>query len=94
MSLMLRATITRIDSKKKGNGAEFKRVYFKPEPGKGTWCKTDLCDTYRNYSRWKPLLTVGNELGGLTLKDPRTVDADCRPFLIRKPPPDVQGQLF
>jgi hypothetical protein len=81
----IRATITKIDSKKKGNGAMFKRIYFEPEnPADGTWLKTDLCDTYRNWNRWRSLLAEGNLIGGLILKDKRTVNADCHPFLIRK----------
>jgi hypothetical protein len=89
----MRGVITRIDHKKHGNGAKFQRVYFKPEQGKGTFWKTDLCPTYRNWPRWAPLLKVGNELAGLTLKDPRTVDADCYPRLIRQPKAPVQEEF-
>jgi hypothetical protein len=94
----MRATITRIDSKKKGNGAEFQRIYFKMDPApklQSLWAKTDLCKGYRNYSRWSHLLKVGNTLDGLEMKTFQTVDADCHPRLVPPPPAaPVQVQLL
>ena len=68
-------------------GQRFKRVFFKvADPSNFAnfqWAKTDLVSSYRNYARWKDLLEVGNIINGISLKDPRTVDADCFPVFIR-----------
>lgn len=85
------ATITDIHPQKRGNGANFVRVTFKLEDH--SWAKTDLCPTFRNFARWKPLLGVGNVLSGIALKrggKNQTVDADCAPRLVRKPPVEVK----
>lgn len=87
----MNGTITRIDARKKGNGAEFKRVYF--EMADGGWAKTDLCPSYRNWNRWKELLDVGNELTNLKLKTNSTVDADSYPKKVWKPKAPEQQQF-
>ena len=75
----MKGTITKIDQPKESRNKDvvFRRVYFKMEDG--SWTKTDLCSSYRNWERWKNLLTVGILLEGLTLKDNVTVDADSFP---------------
>jgi hypothetical protein len=92
----MKGVITRIDKRKWGNGADFIRVSFELEGG--IFSMTDLCPTYRNFSRWEKLLKVGNVLDGLdTIKlSKRTgVDADSRPRLVgtRQPEPK-QAELF
>lgn len=87
----MRGTITAVHNLKWGNGTEFKRVTFKLEDG--TWAKTDLCPSYRNFGNWKAHLKVGTEFSNLNLKDRKTVDADSRPVVVRLPPPE-QATLF
>lgn len=87
----MRVTITRIDNLKHGNGADFKRIYFKTEAG--DWAKADLVPTYRNYAKWKPFLEEGIVLDNIEMKDGKTVDADSRPTLVRRPPPPPAKQL-
>lgn len=82
--------ITKIDPPKKGSDKKtFIRVYFdvRQEGGGITWARTDLCPTFRNYSRWKPLLKVGNVLSGLDFKGLTTVNADSFPKLSREKMP-------
>ena len=71
-------TITKIHPPKKGKkfNATFIRVEFDMA---GTWAKTDLVPTYKNFARWKPLLAVGAILGGLRLRGIE-VDADSEVF--------------
>lgn len=104
---MIQARITKIDSKKNSRNHEqtFVRVYFRIMTPQGNpsklWAKTDLVDTFRNFTRWRPLLKVDNLLGGLRLKDGHsdTVDADSEVYLIKAAPMSVeqeakQGQLL
>jgi len=47
----------------------------------GTFSKTDVCQSYRNYARWKPIIAsgVGTKITGLIIGHnvkPYTVDAD------------------
>ena len=79
----MKGTITKIDARKKGNGAEFKRVYFELEDG--GWAKTDLCPAFQNWRRWENLLHEGNLLDGLVMRDKSTVNADSYPRLVPKP---------
>lgn len=78
--------ITRIDQPKESRNPMqvFYRVYFKliDEHRKTIWAKTDLVISFRNFSRWKPLLKVGNLLDGLKLRSAETVDADSYPIFI------------
>ena len=81
----MKGTIYKIDDLKealKYKGIAFKRVYFEMEDK--SWAKTDIVPTFRNYPRWKDLLVVGNIIGGLKLLNPKTVDADSFPILIKK----------
>lgn len=89
------ARISRIDDMKasRNAGNAFKRVYFQvkdeekstPEKKVYFWAKTDLVPTFRNYSRWKDFLRVGNVLANLYLKKDNTIDADSFPrFVGRK----------
>ena len=82
------ARITKIDPMKHGNGALYKRVYFETE--KGAWAKTDLCPNMKNWSRWEALLQVDNLVGGLTMRDEKTIDADSNPTLLFKPPKQIE----
>ena len=94
--------ITRIDESKvsRNRDVAFTRLSFSmfQKDGKRTYAKTDLVQTFRNFKRWKPLLTVGNVLDGLKMKGENTVDADSFPTLLRteKPPapPLTQTKLF
>lgn len=71
----MKATITKIHPiKKSRNGNSFVRVEFKCEDG--SWAKTDLCPTYRNFNRWRPLLQVGSAIKNLVLKADGEIDAD------------------
>ena len=89
----MNGTITDIHNLKWGNGSEFRRVTFKMEDG--SWAKTDLCPTFRNFEKWKHLLKVGVMLSNLRLKDKKTVDADIQAILHRRPPPPMeQAALF
>lgn len=78
-------TITAIHKLKWGNGTDFRRITFKLADG--SFAKTDLCPTYRNFKRWEPLLLVGAILDGLDLKTSLsrslvTVDADSHPKIL------------
>jgi len=93
----MKGTITKIDKKKWGNGADFQRLYFDMERQRPRWAKTDLVEDHNNWRNWKDLLKVGNILEDLELRDgdPKTIDADCKPRLIGyRPPPAKQGELF
>jgi hypothetical protein len=84
----MKATITKIDTLKRGNGEIFQRVYFKTE--RGEFAVTDLCPNFRNFARWRPLLEIGNELDNLesTRFDSKNllhIDADSRVVAIPKP---------
>lgn len=85
--------IVKIDELKqsRNRGEIFKRVYFEIAmvDGSTKWAKTDLVPSFRNYKHWKDMLIVGNVLTGLRLKQNQTVDADCRPTLIKKATPDI-----
>lgn len=71
----MRGTITKIHKTKRSrNGNSFIRVEFKLEDS--SWAKTDLCQEYRNFQRWKNILIVGTELLDLRLKNKMEVDAD------------------
>jgi len=75
----MKGTITQIDPLKisRTEGC-YQRVYFQMEDG--SWAKTDLCPTYRNFLRWKSKLKVGVTLVGLKMKSKITVDADSWPI--------------
>jgi hypothetical protein len=85
----MKATITKIDTLKRGNGAIFQRVYFKTDSGQ--FAVTDLCPSFRNFARWRPLLEIGNELDNLestrfeSISGPLHIDADSRVVGIPKP---------
>ncbi len=85
--------ITRVDQFKRSRneGDIFIRVTFKMEDG--GWAKTDIVPTFRNYWRWRKLLRVGNTLFNLTLKDPETVDADSKPYLLEGRRKDTNLEL-
>jgi len=48
------------------NGGAFIRLEFRLETGQ--WAKTDLVPSFVNFARWKPFLTVGEDLDGILLK--------------------------
>jgi hypothetical protein len=82
----VKAEITNIlpVAKGKTHAADYYRVTFRLEDG--SWAKTDLCPTFRNYARWKPLLRVGQGLDGLKLRRPGEIDGDSRPVACQPPP--------
>jgi hypothetical protein len=93
----MKGVITRIDHTKIGlNGTAFIRVSF--ELDDGVFAMTDLCPTYRNFSRWEKFLAVGNILDDLTtikLSKRTAVDADSYPRLVGvRPEPPKQFELF
>lgn len=75
----MKGEIIKIDQPKESRNKDvaFRRVYFKMEDG--SWAKTDLCSSYRNWARWKDLLVIGNALENLIMKDKDTVNADSFP---------------
>lgn len=80
----MNATITKIHPVRPGTGGQlYQRVEFRTHLG--DWAKCDLCPTNANYARWKPLLQVGNLLGGLTLFNDKTINADDHPYLVEAP---------
>lgn len=84
----MKGTITKIHPPKGSrNGNVFIRVEFKMEDGE--WRKTDLCPTYRNYGRWKPLLSVGIDLDGLIVKGNNAINADSFPVKVK---PEIEGK--
>ena len=84
----MKGSITKIHNPKPSrNGNVFIRIEFKMEDGK--WRKTDICPSYRNYQRWKSLLSVGIDLSGLLLKGKDAVDADSFPQKIK---PEIEGR--
>ena len=83
----MRATITKIIDKQR-----YERLHFKGEDGKHYM--TDLVSTFRNYSRWKPLIKVDNVLDGLKLMGKNKIDADSFPKLARKEESPQQEMKF
>lgn len=76
--------IYKIDQLKtsRNKGEVFYRVYFTMKgalDGHKFWAKTDIVPSFRNYSRWKGLLKVGNILSGLNMRKPDEVNADSNP---------------
>lgn len=100
----MKATLTKIHPLKLSrNGNSFIRVEFQLEDG--SWAKTDLCPTYRNYSRWTSILKqgAGVSLTNLRLKKKGEVDADSFPSITtitlktveeKKPEPIIQPKLL
>lgn len=83
----MKAIITKIDPLKESrHEAAYIRVYFRGE--QGGWYQTDIVPKYRNYARWKPILTsgVGTKLDGLNLRSNSIskIDADSPVRLIGK----------
>lgn len=51
-------TIIKIHEPKIGfKGITFIRIEFEMEDK--SWAKTDVCPSYRNYSKWKPIIEAG-----------------------------------
>ena len=100
----MQGEITRIDVLKKSYSSSdsFKRVYFKLKDKDGDkFAKTDIVPTFRNYKNWQSFLKVGIIIGGLKLRSKGkvvTVDADCKPYLIKDIPkiekPPIQNTLM
>lgn len=42
----------------------------------GVGAKSFICPTYRNFPAWQPVLHVGTEVTGLTMRSQGVVDAD------------------
>lgn len=93
--------IYKIDQLKqsRNKGEVFYRVYFNMKGAMDDhyfWAKTDIVPNFRNYSRWKGLLEVGNVITGLKMRRPEEVDADSSPKLLGNKPvvkkPDEKDQ--
>ena len=82
----MKGEITKISENKSSynNDVMFKRVQFRLEDG--SWAKTDLVTTFRNFERWRGILErgVGAQLDGLEFKNgnAKTINADCSPILL------------
>ena len=85
-----KATITKIDPLKTSRTEKsYIRIYFKLEDG--SFAKTDIVPSYRNYNRWKWAIKkgVGTNLGNLVLRKEGEIDADSYPaYLDFKPNAD------
>ena len=69
-------------------GYSFQRIDIKLDDG--TWAKTDVCPTFRNFRNWKPLIEkgVGTKITGLIIKGGvrvMTIDADSPVRLYEEP---------
>jgi hypothetical protein len=73
------------------NGNIFTRIEFMSDEGK--WFKTDVCQDYRNYSRWIPVIEagVGTKLDGLQVRNDSEVNGDSYPKIIGKGNPALVG---
>jgi len=77
---MIGEIIKVLKTKKSSNPNDcYIRVEFKMEKT-GSFAKTDLVPTYRNFARWHRIIKVGNLIGNLWMKDDKTIDADSRPI--------------
>jgi len=86
----MRATISKIHPiEYSRNRGSYIRVEFKLEDG--SWAKTDLVPSFRNYERWRNLLKVGMDLDNITIKKRCEVDADSFPERYVKP---AHGRLI
>lgn len=76
--------IIKIDPMKRSRNKNnrYIRVYFRLDKKKKRFAKMDLVPSFRNYRRWKRVLTIGNLIGDLVSRDKITIDADSRPILI------------
>lgn len=79
--------IYKIDQLKvsRNKGEVFYRVYFNMKgamDGHYFWAKTDIVPHFRNYSRWKDILQIGNIITGLKMRRTDEVDADSTPKLL------------
>jgi len=88
----MRGTISKIHPLKYSrNGGAFVRIEFKLNDGQ--WAKTDIVTGFRNYERWKNILTVGIDLEGLDLKSKNEVNADSYPEIFREVIPGKYIQM-
>lgn len=79
--------IYKIDQLKmsRNKGEVFYRVYFNMKgamEGHKFWAKTDIVPSFRNYTKWRDLLKVGNILSGIQMRRPDEVNADSNPKLL------------
>jgi hypothetical protein len=61
-------------------GQIYLRIVFILE--NGSFAKTDIVPGFRNYSRWRRIARIGNQIANLRMKNDITVDADSRPILL------------
>ena len=68
--------------KSRNEDTAYTRIEFLTEDGK--FVKTDICEIYRNYRRWKRIARVGVRLANLRMRDWWTVDADSWPIKLSR----------
>ena len=78
----------RLPKQSYNGGYSFQRIDIKLDDG--TWAKTDVCPTFRNFRNWKPLIEkgVGTKITGLIIKGGvrvMTIDADSPVRLYEDP---------
>ena len=72
-------TVLKVHAPKVGrNGIVFITVEFSMEDG--SWAKTSICPTFRNFDKWKDIMIVGMKLKNLRIRKPKEVDADSMPI--------------
>lgn len=80
----MKAELIKIHQQKNSynNDVKFIRLNFKLEDG--TFAMTDVVPTFRNFSMWKPIIAkgVGAKINGITLINPKKVNADSSVYLI------------
>lgn len=83
----MKATIKKHDPAKfsRNGDVRYIRIYF--ELDEGSWAATDLVPTYRNFSKWRPILAsgIGTVIGGVGLKAEGKINADSDVYIVKKP---------
>jgi hypothetical protein len=79
----MRGTITKIDQTRRGKDRVlYQLIIFKLETGRSAG--SYLCETYKNYARWRGCLEVGAVLDNLQMtKDNKYVDAHSYPVRVK-----------
>ena len=89
------ATLKKIDPERKSqNGNTYIRIYLELESG--GFVMTDLCEGFRNFRRWEPVLFAGRgtKIEGVCLIGPTKVDADSKIRIIQEPLPEQNRFLI
>lgn len=65
------------------SGKIYQRIEFTLADGK--WAQTYLCQSFRNFAGWKPVLKEGLVLDNLKVKAEGVIDADSKPHIFTLP---------